>query len=79
MCPFVCLTPPTLRHSTILKGVDQEKETDEEGGKEKKQKRKKKKLVVVYCTAIITMAIFHCRHDVRLSRDNDGIKPRLRR
>ena len=60
VCLFVCLTHPTLRHSFVLKGADQEKESAEEGGKEKKQK--KKKLVVVYFTAIITMAVFHCRH-----------------
>ena len=84
VCLFVCLTHPTLRHSFVLKGADQEKESAEEGGKEKKQK--KKKLVVVYFTAIITMAVFHCRHWASSSsihdnrcRNNDGIKHKHRR
>ena len=79
VCLFVCLTFPTLRHSTVLKGADQEKRDWRGRSLFQKQKKKKRTLVAVYCTAIITMAIFRCRHEYNYCRDNDAIKPGLRR
>ena len=52
VCLFVCLTFPTLRHSTVLKGADQEKRDWRGRSLFQKQKKKKRRtLVAVFCRA----------------------------